>query len=260
MNNKLKLNGVLFGLLFTMGLGSPLPTNQILKYGTLVFIGGLVTAIIYYLYYRFCVKIDREDGVFHMTPNEIKDHIKKVNPRVYRFALILYITTVLAYLSSIYLSHKLGMLISSERTYWGAWFVFGMLQYNSNIDKILERVWFRFFGTICGVLVALGLVLVVHSAFGLAIVLVIATAIYFWVAFSPKNYFHFSAAANFYVMFFYVVVMRVNTEIIWFRFAETCIAAVWVIVTIFVLWPLFRWLMPMGKYEMEEHQKREYQR
>jgi len=249
MPNKLKLNGILCPLLFTMGLGMPMHPELMVKYGVCIFIGGVITAIVYQFYYRFLTRIERTKGSFYMTPTEITAHIKGLNPRVYRFALALYITAVLSYLTSIYLSKKFGFIVSSEKTYWGAYFVFGMLQFNNTKEKAVERVWFRFFGTLCGIVVALPFVIFIHSSIVLGILMIIATAVFFWVSYSPKNYLHFSVAVNFYVMFFYVVVMQSSTYVLMFRFGETCIAAVWVLISIFIFWPVFKKCFPMEKWE-----------
>jgi|GEM_PF-1747001 len=249
MPNNFRISGVLCPLLFTMGMGVALPVKTMLFMGVLIFLGGVITAIIYFIYYRFFTNLERAKGSFYMTPKEILAHISGQNPRVYRFAIALYITAVLAYLTSNYLSQKFHIFIVEDRSYWAAYFVFAMLQYNNTKEKAYERVWHRFFGTILGILVATPFALFVHSVIILSVVFVIASIILFAISFQKITYLHFAFAANFYVMFLYVLVMKSSSTVLLFRFSETFVAVIWVLIAIAIFWPLLKWLIPLEKWE-----------
>lgn len=249
---KLKINGILSCLVYTIGIGSPMPLFKLVFVGKWIFIGGIICTVFFFLYYKFLTRFERSEGIFFLTPKHLKKHFSVFNPRRIRFGVALYITTVVAYLVSIYLSHHFPNIFSSSRANWAPFFVFGMLVYTDNKHAIYVRICQRFIGTLIGILIAMVVIMLTRNPVILSVVFIIATMVFMSINFKPKNFTQFVTGASVFVMFLYVLVMRAAPIVLWFRFAETIVAIVIAILAILIFWPLLHKLFPLGEWEKRE--------
>ena len=249
---KLKINGILSCLVYTIGIGSPMPVVKLMFVGKWIFIGGVICTLFFFLYYKFLTKFERVEGIFFLTPKHLRLHFSQFNPRRIRFGVALYVTTVVAYIVSVHLSYRFPQIISLSRANWAPFFVFGMLVYTDNKHAIYVRITQRFIGTIIGILIAMAVIMITHNPLILSIVFIIATMVFMSINFKPKNFTQFVTGASIFVMFLYVLVMRAAPIVLWYRFVETIVAIVIAILAIVIFWPLLHKLFPLGEWEKKE--------
>lgn len=249
---KLKINGILSCLVYTIGIGSPMSFNKLIFVGKWIFLGGIICTIFFYVYYTILTRFERVEGLFYITPKHIKQHLKTFNPRRFRFGVALYIATVVAYLVSVILSKYFPGVMSISRANWAPFFVFGMLIYTRDKHEMYIRISQRFIGTIIGIIIAMGVLLLTRNLLVLSILFIIATMIFMTINFKPKNFTQFVTGATVFVMFLYVLVMRAPFSVLWYRFIETVIAIVIAVLVILIFWPLLHKLFPLGGWENKE--------
>lgn len=252
MTGNIQMIGIIFPLAYTIGISSPGTFQKMLGVVSFVGVLGIIMVGIYFFYYLLMIKIGRKKGHFHLKPSEVVHHVKTTNPRVYRFAVNLYIVIILAYLSSLLLGYLFPQFVNSGKSYWAGFFVFVMLQFNNNLEKTLVRVWSRVSGTIVGVFISWVLLNIFHQKSLRLILFLCAIFCFLQVIYHFEHYFYFAVTASVFVMFMYVILLKADTTIYDYRISETFIAGCWVVFSIYIFWPMFRKIIPMGKWELKE--------
>lgn len=235
---------------YVTGMSIPMSIHLLLLFALCNCIGIVSVVLFYVIYYRlFAEYLTESKEAWYPSKKGIKLMIMEANPRVFRYGVIIYIASILAYAISIWLHNFIHSVVDVSHTYWASYFIFMILQFTPDIRYLYSRVWHRFIGTFSGLLIATLLIYLCPNLLGIRLIFLGVTALLLFVAYKPKTYFHFQITVNTYLLLMYVGLLGNGWDVAKYRFVETLIAVGVSLIAIVVIYPIIKRIIPVEKWE-----------
>ncbi|MEI6055423.1 MAG: FUSC family protein [Lentisphaerota bacterium] len=237
-DKELNVVGVFITFFFVVGIACPARFTSAVINGLWILIGMLAVAIIYYFYYKYLAsKIERKTVRLQQSDCRIKIH---VSPRLWRFGFALYISVVLACCITYFLSNHFPSMISYHRNYWAPFFVFILLRYNQSTNNSYRRIFYRFIGTLFGLLLAIPIFIYIHNALALNILLLLFSISSLFAFATFRSYWLCTTFVTLNVMVFYGGLESSGMNIEIYRLVETIVAVLVAITAITIFQPILK--------------------